>query len=115
MFSARTSRDASQNPLAIAVARARAAGLPLLDLTVSNPTVAGIPYDAAAILGALSDPRALVYGPEPFGLPSAREVIARDLTTGGVAVDPAHVMLTASTSEAYDFLFKLLCDPGDET
>ena len=114
MFSARTSRDASQNPLAIAVARARAAGLPLLDLTVSNPTVAGIPYDAAAILGALSDPRALVYGPEPFGLPSAREVIARDLTTGGVAVDPAHVMLTASTSEAYGFLFKLLCDPGDE-
>ena len=61
-----------------------------------------------AILAALTDSRALVYEPEPFGLRSAREAVARELS-----IDAERVVLTASTSEAYSFLFKLLCDPGD--
>jgi alanine-synthesizing transaminase len=86
----------------------RASGKPLLDLTVSNPTTCGIPYDEEAILGALRNPRALRYEPLPFGLASAREAVAGELGIGD-----SNVVLTASTSEAYAFLFKLLCDPGD--
>lgn len=114
MFSSRSSFDLSPNPLALALARARAASRPLLDLTESNPTRAGIPYAGEAILGALAAPGALVYEPSPFGLAAAREAVARDLASFGPAVDPARVLLTASTSEAYAFVFKLLCDAGDE-
>ena len=114
MFSRRTSRELGRNALAVALEEARAGGAAVLDLTVSNPTTAQIPYDAAAITAALADPRALVYAPEPLGIRSAREAAAAEASKAGVAVDPAHVMLTASTSEAYAFLMKLLCDPGDE-
>lgn len=109
MLPSRSAFDLSPNPLALAVDRARAAGRPILDLTESNPTRAGVPYDGDAILAAIASPRALAYEPLPFGLPSAREAVAREL-----GVDAARVVLTASTSEAYAFLFKLLCDPGDE-
>ncbi len=116
MFSARTSRDASLNPLAAALAEARVRardheGPAILDLTVSNPTRAGIPYDEKTILAALNDRRSLRYSPEPFGLLAAREAVAAEL---GAAVPASRIVLTASTSEAYAFLFKLLCDPGDE-
>jgi aspartate/methionine/tyrosine aminotransferase len=110
-FSRRTEHPEAQNALSLALAHARAAGRRVIDLTVSNPTRAGIPYDEAAILAALGDPRALVYEPLPFGLPEAREAVAREIPGG---VDPSRVVLTASTSEAYAFLFKVLCDPGDE-
>ncbi len=114
-FSVRSAFDAHPNALTIALDRARAGGRPLLDLTVSNPTDAGIPYDAARILPALADPRALRYEPRPFGLEIGREAVARDVTAlAGVPVDPSQVLLTASTSEAYAFLLKVLCDPGDE-
>jgi alanine-synthesizing transaminase len=113
MFSRRTAHDTATNALTRALTRARAAGSSILDLTVSNPTSAGIPYDDEAILRALADPRALHYAPEPFGLPHAREAVARDLREHGAAIDASRVILTASTSEAYAFLFKLLCDPGD--
>jgi alanine-synthesizing transaminase len=86
----------------------------LLDLTIGNPTAAGIPYDSEAILAALADPRGLVYAPEPLGLVSARAAVARDWSTRGTPIDAARIALTASTSEAYAVLFKLLCDPGDE-
>lgn len=86
----------------------------VIDLTVSNPTRAGIEYDEAAILGALGDRAALAYEPRPLGLRRAREAVAADLSEGGIPVDPARVVLTSSTSEAYAFLFKVLCDPGDE-
>lgn len=102
-----------KNALTLAIEARQAASLPTLDLTVSNPTTAGLPYDRAAITQALSDPRALVYEPLPFGLPSAREAVARELEVIR-PVDPARVLLTASSSEAYAFLFKLLCDPGDD-
>lgn len=86
----------------------RREGTPLLDLTESNPTHAGIEYPPG-FLTALSDDRALRYEPEPFGLLPARERIAAEY---GAPVD--NVILTASTSEAYSWLLKLLCDPGDE-
>jgi aspartate/methionine/tyrosine aminotransferase len=86
----------------------RRAGETILDLTESNPTRAGIAYPAG-IIEALADPRALRYEPEPFGLPSARETIVREYDAPA-----ARVIVTASTSEAYSWLFKLLCDPGDE-
>jgi aspartate/methionine/tyrosine aminotransferase len=113
-FSSRSSFDLSPNPLALALERLLAASRPLLDLTESNPTRAGVPYDTETIRSALASPGALRYEPHPFGLPAAREVVARVLTAGERVVQPSRVVLTASTSEAYAFLFKLLCDPGDE-
>ncbi len=114
MFSSRTSVDLTHNRLALALANARNRGVEILDLTVSNPTTADIPYDAATILRALSQPSALKYEPAPFGLEHARRAVAEHLSAHGPRVDPRQVVLTASTSEAYSFLFKLLCDPGDE-
>lgn len=114
MFSSRSSVDLAPNALARAVARAHAEGRALLDLTESNPTRAGIPYAREEILAALACPTALVYEPAPFGLASTREAVAGALSVEGLRVDAARVVLTASTSEAYAFVFKLLCDPGDE-
>ncbi|AKV04630.1 putative aminotransferase [Labilithrix luteola] len=117
-FSRRTSQHDEPNALAQAVARVRAeaskGGPPLLDLTVSNPTTAGIPYDEKAILDALRNPLALAYSPEPLGLPSGRAAVAGDWTASGVPIEARHVALTASTSEAYAALFTMLADPGDE-
>jgi aspartate/methionine/tyrosine aminotransferase len=96
------------------VARVKETGRPLLDLTVSNPTQVGLPYAAESILEALHDAGALVYQPDPLGLLAARSAVATEYRGLGLAVQPSQVLLTASTSEAYAFLFKLLCDPGDE-
>jgi aspartate/methionine/tyrosine aminotransferase len=114
LFSLRSSVDLSPNRIAIALARAQASSRPVLDLTESNPTRAGIPYDGAAVVAALATAAALRYDPAPFGIPAAREAVARDLLAHGPVVDWTRVVLTASTSEAYAFLFKLLADPGDE-
>jgi alanine-synthesizing transaminase len=114
MFSSRSSVNLTPNRLALALARTRAQGRPLLDLTESNPTRASIPYDAEAVLSALARPASMSYEPAPFGIAPAREVVARELSADGPHVDPSRVVLTASTSEAYSFLFKLLADPGDE-
>jgi alanine-synthesizing transaminase len=110
--SGRLPRDLSPNRLTAAVAARRAAGLPLLDLTESNPTGVGLAYpdDLLAPLGSSS---ALQYSPEPFGSHAAREAVSADFTRHGVSVPAARIALTASTSEAYAMLFKLLCDPGD--
>ena len=109
IFSRRSAYDATPNELARALAEKRARGDAILDLTESNPTRAGVPYDARAILAALGSDASMRYEPEPLGLPGARAVIAREAN-----VDASRVMLTASTSEAYSFLFALFCDPGDE-
>lgn len=83
---------------------------PLLDLTISNPTTAALTaYDQVAITSALASPKALIYEPEPLGLPSARAVIAKLCST-----TPERIAITTSTSEAYAILFKVLCDPGDQ-
>jgi len=114
-LSERTSQHDVPNALADAVALARASsGAAFLDLTIGNPTAAGIPYASEAILGALSDPRGLLYAPDPLGMSSAREAVARDWTARGTPIEASRIALTASTSEAYGVLFKVLCDPGDE-
>ncbi len=113
MLSRRTARSLAPNALARLLEAKRAAGARVLDLTASNPTRCGLPYPGEAILGALARPEALVYAPEPRGAWTAREAVARYYAERGAAVDPARVVLTASTSEAYAFLFTVLCDPGD--
>jgi alanine-synthesizing transaminase len=113
-LSRRSAFSAEPNALTVALAERRRRGDPVLDLTVSNPTRARLPYEGAAILGALGDENALVYEPDPFGGRSAREAIASELRSRGIDVDPERLLLTASTSEAYGFAFKLFCDPGDE-
>jgi hypothetical protein len=89
----------------------RSAGAAILDLTESNPTAAGFAYPSHQILAALADPRALSYQPAAAGMPSARAAVS-EYYAG--RVDPGRILLTASTSEAYAFVFKLLADPGDE-
>ncbi|HTV66777.1 MAG TPA: pyridoxal phosphate-dependent aminotransferase [Bryocella sp.] len=113
-FSARTNWDLSETELVREVKARRAAGLPLIDLTASNPTRCGFEYDEAAILAALSKPEALVYDPDPRGMLSARQAVCRYYADHGAEVDPENLFLTTSTSEAYSYLFRLLCDPGDE-
>jgi aspartate/methionine/tyrosine aminotransferase len=113
-FSARTAWDLAENDLTAAVCAHRAAGLPLLDLTVSNPTHCGFAVDAPTLLAPLAQPAAIDYTPDPFGLPSAREAVAAYYRDHAATVPPENLCLTTSTSEAYSFLFRLLCDPGDE-
>jgi len=113
MFSTRTRWDLTPNRLASLVAAKRAAGARLLDLTESNPTRAGIRCPAD-LLVALAQDAARGYEPLPFGLPAAREAAAADFARRGCDVPAERVCLTASTSEAYSFLFKLLADPGDD-
>ena len=112
MFSARTGWTRALNRLSAAVAARRRSGAPLLDLTETNPTRAGL-RAPADVLAALADPAALAYEPDPQGRPAAREAIAKDARRRGTDIDPDRLLLTASTSEAYAFAFKLLCDPGD--
>jgi alanine-synthesizing transaminase len=113
MFSSRVPGDLEPNRLTRAVRRVRAAGTALLDLTVTNPTTAGIHYPAS-VLDALADPGALRYEPSPLGLPDARAAVARDSARHGITVAPERVVLTASTSDAYSVLFKLLCAPDGD-
>jgi alanine-synthesizing transaminase len=113
-WSARTQWDLAETPWARQLARLRAAGANLQDLTASNPTHCGFTYDQASILAPLSDPAALSYEPDPRGLRSAREAVCRYYRDHGAAVDPDQIFLTTGTSEAYSFLFRLICDPGDE-
>ena len=103
-----------ESGFAAAIREVRAAGRRLIDLTVSNPTVCGFEYDAEAILRPLADERALVYDPDPRGMLSAREAVAGYYADHGARVDPATLVLTTSTSEGYGYLFRLLCDAGDE-
>jgi aspartate/methionine/tyrosine aminotransferase len=93
---------------------ARASGRRIYDLTVSNPTRCGYGYDADGLLRPLGDAGALVYDPDPRGMLSAREAVARYYAGHHAVVSPGDLILTTSTSEAYSFLFRLLCDAGDE-
>jgi aspartate/methionine/tyrosine aminotransferase len=80
----------------------------ILDLTVSNPTRAEIEYPLDELAEVMSSASREPYDPEPLGLRSAREAVAESLRC-----DAADVVITASTSESYSHLFKLLTDPGD--
>jgi alanine-synthesizing transaminase len=112
MFSSRVPADLTPNPLAAAVERMRLAGETFDDLTASNPTEAGLQYPAG-LLEPLASSNALSYEPQPFGLPAAREAVSAELALRGLRVPASHVVLTASSSESYALLFKLLCDPGE--
>jgi alanine-synthesizing transaminase len=114
VFSSRLKWDTHPNPLATLLAEKRRGGTPILDLTESNPTHAGFDYPGEELLSALADPRALRYDPDPRGLVSAREAVSHYYRERGIEVPASRILLTASTSEAYTFLFKLLADPGDE-
>ncbi|HLI84362.1 MAG TPA: pyridoxal phosphate-dependent aminotransferase [Bryobacteraceae bacterium] len=113
MFSSRLPWNLEPNRIARALAEKRRLGARLLDLTESNPTRAGFDYPPE-IPEAFADPRMLRYEPAPAGLRESREAVARYYAARGVAVEPERILLTASTSEAYAYVFKLLADPGDE-
>ena len=112
-FSRRTDWNTEESTLARAHRQRAAAGLPIADLTASNPTRCGFTYPPR-LLQALADPQAFDYDPQPRGLLSARKAVCRSYADCGVTVHPDHVVLTTSTSEAYSYLFRLLCDPGCE-
>jgi aspartate/methionine/tyrosine aminotransferase len=112
LFSSRLPSRLTPNALSEAVGSARAEGRSFLDLTETNPTAVGLDY-SSELLRPLADPRGLRYEPDPLGLPLAREAVAASFDAA-VQVNPSHIVLTASTSEAYAFLFRLLCNPGDE-
>jgi alanine-synthesizing transaminase len=113
MFSSRLHWDTRPNRLSQLLSEKRRSGAPVLDLTESNPTHAGLHYPAG-IVEAFRDPRMLVYEPVAAGALQAREAVSAYYAARGHAVDPGRILLTASTSEAYAYLFKLLADPGDE-
>lgn len=110
-YSSRLRWDLAPNRLTRLLDEKRSAGAAILDLTESNPTAAGFVYPSDQILAALADPRALRYHPAAAGMPLARAAVS-DYYSGRVS--PDRILLTASTSEAYAFVFKLLADPGDE-
>lgn len=114
MFSSRLNWDLRPNQLSTLLDAKRRAGAEVLDLTESNPTRIGLSYPAGEILAALADPRAIRYDPAPRGLASAREAVSEYYARRFKDVAPSRILLTASTSEAYGYLFKLLADPEDE-
>lgn len=113
-FSRRTDWDTSESEWARLLVERRRSGMPVYDLTESNPTRCGFHYDEKAILSALADPESLGYNPDPRGIRKAREAVAGYYADHSAIIDLDRVFLTTSTSEAYSFLFRLLCDPGDE-
>ena len=115
MFASRTAWKLTPNRLAAALERHQQSGGKLLALTASNPTTVGIQYDQAAILSALSQEEALNYSPQAKGLRGARQAVASYYDArGDRPPDVENIFLTASTSEGYSFVFRLLCEPGDE-
>jgi aspartate/methionine/tyrosine aminotransferase len=116
MFSQRTNWRLSPNALSRAIEEARASGQKILDLTVSNPTEAGIRPDAEIVLAALANPQAMHYDPQPRGLLATRQAVCHYYRESHEVfdLDPERLILTTSTSEAYSYVFRLLCNPGDE-
>jgi aspartate/methionine/tyrosine aminotransferase len=115
MFASRTAWQLAPNRLSRALERLKAGGKGIVDLTASNPTILGFQYDRATIASSLTQPAILQYSPQPRGLQCAREaVVAYYRERGEQTPSPEQIVLTSSTSEAYSFVFRLLCDPGDE-
>src|SRR5215472_5956997 len=114
IFATRAQWNLAPNRLSEALARHRAAGKPLLDLTVSNPTECGFFYDQNAVLDAFRNPEALKYEPTPRGLAPARRAVSAYYAEHGASLAIQDIILTTSTSEAYSYVFRLLCNPGDE-
>ena len=113
-FSARTGWELGENALTARLRERRARGERVLDLTASNPTACGFVYESEALLSPLAVPAALEYEPEPFGLKQPRAAVTAYYRDHDAEVPAESICLTTSTSEAYSYLFRLLCDPGDE-
>src|ERR1700690_2068800 len=116
MFSHRTNWHLATNALSRVLQEVRASGQEVVDLTISNPTEAGVRPDAETVLGALVNPDALRYDPQPRGLLEARDAVCHYYRDAHRVfdLDPERIVLTTSTSEAYSYVFRLLCNPGDE-
>ncbi len=116
MFSNRTNWHLAPNALTRVLKEVRASGQEIFDLTISNPTEAGVCPDAEDVLGALVNPEALRYDPQPRGLLEARNAVCHYYREAHRVFDfdPERIVLTTSTSEAYSYVFRLLCNPGDE-
>jgi aspartate/methionine/tyrosine aminotransferase len=114
MFSNRTAWNLEPNPLSEALATRLSSGKPVIDLTESNPTKCGFYFESEQILRALSHPASLHYDPVPQGLLPARNAVADYYRARGCTIDVNDIFLTTSTSEAYSFLFRTLCNPDDE-
>jgi alanine-synthesizing transaminase len=112
VFSSRTRWSLDPNALAALLAERRLRGGEVVDLTDTNPTRLGLAPPSELLL-SLADPAGVAYDPSPAGLMTAREAVASDYFRRGLSVPSDHIVLTSSSSEAYAFLFKLLCDPGD--
>jgi aspartate/methionine/tyrosine aminotransferase len=116
MFSNRTNWHLAPNALSRVLHDVRESGREIFDLTISNPTEAGVRPDGDLVLGALANPEVLRYDPQPRGLLSAREAVGQYYREAHRVFDfdPERIVLTTSTSEAYSYVFRLLCNPGDE-
>src|SRR5581483_1073572 len=114
MFARRTNWNLQTNRYSEALEAHRQTGRPLLDLTASNPTTIGLKYNSERLLDALSNAQALTYEPVSKGLLLARQAVAAYYHDRGDQADPEQILLTTSTSEAYTYSFRLLCEPGDE-
>jgi aspartate/methionine/tyrosine aminotransferase len=114
MFARRTEWQLTPNRFSTVLEEQRRRGVKLLDLSASNPTHCGFTYDTRAIMRALVRRASLDYDPDPRGLLSARQAVSDYYAARREHVDASQLILTTSTSEAYSFIFRLLCDPGDE-
>lgn len=114
MFSGRSNWNLEENRLSRALARRRETGKAIIDLSASNPTTCGFSFDQSTILGSFADPEALRYSPAPRGLPEARAAVCSYYAEQGCTIPTEEVFLTTGTSEGYSFVFRTLCDPGDE-
>jgi alanine-synthesizing transaminase len=114
MFSDRTRWNLEENRLSCKLVELRASGQTILDLTRSNPTECGFSYDERGIQPALSQPASLLYQPDPRGIKSAREAVSAYYQQQQLYLAADDLILTSGTSEAYSFIFRLLCNPGDE-
>src|SRR5262249_31950176 len=114
MFASRTNWNLTENRLALVLSEYRKSGRHLFDLTLSNPTDAGFVYNDSTILAALTNSASLHYEPASQGLLNARESVATYYGEKGIQLSPVDLFLTTGTSEAYSWLFRLLCNPGEE-
>src|SRR6185312_1859624 len=114
MFASRTDWNLSLNKFTVALDKHKKSGKQLLDLTASNPTDCGFEYSAEEILRSLKSLAAMKYHPIAQGLLSARQAVADYYREKSIAVSEENIFLTTSTSEAYSYIFRLLCEPGDE-
>lgn len=112
-FSRRTGWERQTNEITSLYDRLKQEGAEVIDLTLSNPTACGIKYPGQEILSALSAPENLTYAPDSKGLIAARTAVAGLYRQKGIEIDPEDIFLTASTSEAYSYIFRLLADPDD--